>query len=369
MTDRPGVIAEHASMLPATLTQAPVSLGEGNTPLLRLEHIPAKHGLDLEIYCKFEGTNPTGSFKDRGMAVAITAARQEGARAVICASTGNTAAAASAYAARAGMECIVLLPAGKVAAGKLAQARAHGARILAIEGNFDAAMHAVQQLDATAVVIVNSINPMRIQGQKTIVFEVCNQLGRLPNVHALPVGNAGNITAHWIGYCEVLGRQTQACNYCAGNCKFALTPSPDEKPPKLLGVQATGAAPFLQDAPVAQPETVATAIRIGNPQSWDQAKAAVHESKGRFIAVDDATLLATQKELADQEGIFCEPASAAGLAGVINQAKEGAIKAKSLVVCTLTGHGLKDPEIFAGELDVVNIAADPTSIKAALNLD
>lgn len=359
-----GLVTTFADRLPDGLVPHEVTLGEGATPLLRLRHLPDKHGIDCEVWVKFEGANPTGSFKDRGMAVAVTAARAKGARAVICASTGNTSASAAAFAAAAGMACIVLLPAGKVAAGKLAQATAHGARSYVLRGNFDDAMRAVQATTAEDVVIVNSINPMRIQGQKTIAFEIIAALGRTPDLHALPVGNAGNITAHWIGYSEAAGLPTAACTHCGDTCSFGTDGTGNR--PRLLGVQAAGAAPFLAGKPVAKPETVATAIRIGNPQSWDQAQAAMRESEGKFMAVDDATLLATQLELASLEGVFCEPASAAGVAGVIAESRAGNLAAGSLVVCTLTGHGLKDPDAVATTAHFQEIEPDAATIAGIL---
>lgn len=366
MSGRSGIIASFAGRLPEEVRDSPVTLGEGNTPLLRLAHMPGRHGIDVEIWCKFEGLNPTGSFKDRGMAAAITAARNKGVETVLCASTGNTSASAAAYSARAGMRCAVLLPKGKVAAGKLAQAHAHGARIISVDGNFDVAMKAVRELGERGYANVNSINPMRLQGQKTIAFEVIGQLGRPPDVHALPVGNAGNITAHWMGYCEAAGRGTEACAWCSGDCGLLGKGSLAEVTPVMIGVQASGAAPFVEGAPVESPETVATAIRIGNPQSWDAARKAVEESGGRFLAADDETLLAVQAELASTEGIFCEPSSAAGLAGVIAEAKAGRIKAGSVAVCTLTGHGLKDPDVFSSTDGHVESATDADSLREAI---
>lgn len=365
MSSKRGLIATHAARLPAELAAHAITLGEGSTPLLRLNHLPDEHGIDIEIWVKFEGANPTGSFKDRGMVVAVTAAKARGARAVICASTGNTSAAAAAFAAAASLACIVLLPAGKVAAGKLAQATAHGARCFLLEDNFDAAMAAVLANQSDAVEIVNSTNPMRIQGQKTLAFEVVEQLGRVPDVHALPVGNAGNITAHWIGYSELAGQPTKACLHCGGDCSFPATDN--TKRPRMLGVQAAGAAPFITGAPVAAPETVASAIRIGNPQSWDPAHAVIAESGGSFMAVDDETLLATQLELASREGVFCEPASAAGVAGVLAQAKAGLIESGSVVVCTLTGHGLKDPDAVSATASFEKLGSDHGELEKILS--
>lgn len=363
-----GIIARFGSRLPAAARQRPLSLGEGDTPLVRIANVAELFGIELDIWCKVEGANPSGSFKDRGMVVAVAAALAAGAEAVVCASTGNTSAAAAAYAARAGLECIVLLPSGKVAAGKLAQARAHGARIIVLEGNFDDAMAAVNQLDDPAIAVVNSTNPMRLQGQKTLAFEVVEQLGRAPDVHALPVGNAGNITAHWIGYSELAGMTTAACALCGGECEFAAAASEGagQDRPRLLGVQAAGAAPFIAGAPVGEPETVATAIRIGRPQSWDQAKAAIAESNGSFTTVTDAELLAMQRTLAAKVGIFCEPASAAALAGLVKEARAGTIAPGTIAVCTLTGNGLKDPQIFSDDASVETVAADAASLLAAI---
>ena len=349
-----GVVTNFKNYLPSGLADHAVNLGEGNTPLLKLRNLPNEHNLDIEIWVKFEGNNPTGSFKDRGMAVAVSSALMRGAKGVICASTGNTSASAAAYAAAANLACVVLLPANKVAAGKIAQASAHGALCLMLEENFDVAMQTVIDNKLDSIEIVNSINPMRLQGQKTIAFEVVEQLGKAPDIHALPVGNAGNITAHWIGYSELANTNTNSCNLCNNDCQYLTTKI--SKRPMLLGVQAEGAAPFLKGGPVEQPDTVATAIRIGNPQSWDLAKHAIEESNGQFTAVSDEQILKTQLELASKEGVFCEPASATSVAGVINHAKAGKIDAGSVVVCTLTGHGLKDPDIVkdAGKFKAVD---------------
>ena len=362
-----GVIASHAPYLPKEAKKRPLSLGEGNTPLLHLKRLPAMHGMDFEVYCKYEGLNPTGSFKDRGMAVAVSCALARGAAVIACASTGNTSASAAAYAARAGLKCVVLLPKGKVASGKLAQAHAHGAQVISVKGDFDHAMHAVKEL-GEGIAVVNSVNPMRIQGQKTLAFEVAAQLGAAPDVHALPVGNAGNITAHWIGYSEWAGVATPgACAWCGGSCEFLHDVPADEerRRPRLLGVQAAGSAPFLAGGPVANPETVATAIRIGNPQSWDQAKAAVAESDGWFTSATDEEILAMQRDLAAVEGIFCEPASAASLAGLAKHAKEGKLAGVATAVCTLTGHGLKDPDAVT-PAPALEAASDPASIVALI---
>ncbi|HID41888.1 MAG TPA: threonine synthase [Pyrodictium sp.] len=323
-----GLIERYRDRLPVRDDTRVISLGEGNTPLVRLNNIPRRLGLDADLYVKYEGLNPTGSFKDRGMTVAVTKAVEEGARAIICASTGNTSASAAAYAARAGITAFVLIPDGKIALGKLAQAMMHGAVVLQIRGNFDAGMQLVKEVAEEApVTIVNSINPYRLQGQKTAAFEIVEELEGAPDYHCLPVGNAGNISAHWMGY-------TEYYEHGIVNSR-----------PVMVGYQAAGAAPFVRGGPVAEPETVATAIRIGDPQSWDKAWAASRESGGWFDALEDEEILAAQRLLAQEEGIFCEPASAASLAGALRDIRTGRIRPGSKVVCTLTGHGLKDPDI------------------------
>ncbi|WP_455221938.1 threonine synthase, partial [Kaarinaea lacus] len=282
---------------------------------------------DVDIYVKYEGLNPTGSFKDRGMTMAVTKAVEEGSKAIICASTGNTSAAAAAYAARAGITAFVLIPEGKIAMGKLAQAMMHGAVVIQIKGNFDDGMRLVKEVaDKAPVTIVNSINPYRLQGQKTAAFEILEELGSAPDFHCIPVGNAGNITAHWMGYSEY--HEHGIVN----------------NRPVMVGYQATGAAPFLRGKMVDNPETVATAIRIGHPQSWDKAWQVQKESNGWFDELTDEEILAAQKLLAEREGVFCEPASAASLAGAMRDIKNGNIPEGSKIVCTLTGHGLKDPD-------------------------
>lgn len=360
-----GIFHHYASRLPAIKHggSPPLSLGEGQTPLLPLRNFVRAEQLPdhLEIWVKFEGANPTGSFKDRGMVVAVATARADKTPTVICASTGNTSASAAAYAARAGLACIVLIPAGKIAAGKLAQAVAYGAQIIQIDGNFDDAMATVRGFsNSGAACVVNSINPYRLQGQKTAAFEIISALGDAPAYHALPVGNAGNITAHWLGYSEAVQQETEAGDamlnrkewVCgAERCQHFATNNPviATARPVMLGYQAAGAAPFIHGAPVQQPETVATAIRIGNPQSYAQACIVVRESGGRFAAVDDAAILHAQKQLAATEGVFCEPASAASLAGVVADAKADRFPASDTpvrIVCTLTGNGMKDPDIF-----------------------
>jgi len=323
-----GVVEQYRSRM-ATLPDGAtaVTLLEGNTPLIEAPRLAATLGVPGTVYLKYEGLNPTGSFKDRGMTVAITAAAAEGAEAVICASTGNTSAAAAAYASRAGMKAFVVIPDGNIALGKMSQAVLHGATVLAVQGSFDDAFRLVSEIAEKApVTVVNSINPHRLQGQKTAAFEVCDTLGRAPDYHFLPVGNAGNITAYWMGYCE-----------------YAADGIIDSRP-RMMGFQAAGAAPIVQGKPVLHPDTVATAIRIGNPVSWKRAEAARDESGGVIEAVTDEEILAAYKQLGAIEGVFCEPASAASVAGLKKLADAGRITENSVVVCTLTGHGLKDPD-------------------------
>jgi threonine synthase len=322
-----GLIDKYRDRLPVSDDTRIISLGEGNTPLIRLNHIPKSIGKKVDVYVKFEGLNPTGSFKDRGMTMAVTKAVEEGSKAIICASTGNTSAAAAAYAARAGITCFVLIPEGKIALGKLAQAMIHGAVVIQIQGNFDAGMQLVKEVANEApVTIVNSINPYRLQGQKTAAFEIIEELGAAPDYHCLPVGNAGNITAHWMGYCEY-------ADHGIVNNR-----------PVMVGYQAAGSAPFIAGKMIDNPETVATAIRIGHPQSWDKAWQVQKDSSGWFAAFSDEDILAAQKLLAEKEGVFCEPASATSLAGALHDIRSGKIPEGSRVVCTLTGHGLKDPD-------------------------
>jgi threonine synthase len=318
-----GVIERFREFLPAC--QSIISLGEGNTPLVFSPNLSARVGRGCEVFIKNEGLNPTGSFKDRGMTVAVSRAIDRGARALICASTGNTSASAAAYAARAGIPCAVVLPAGKIASGKLIQAIAHGAKIVAIDGNFDDALRIVRELgDQKQFAIVNSINPDRIAGQKTVAFEIVEDLGDAPDFHLLPVGNAGNITAYWAGYQEYKTHGTST------------------KLPAMIGFQAAGAAPIFHDKVISNPETIASAIRIGNPASWKQARAALDESKGDIDAVTDQEILAAQSWLAQNEGIFVEPASAASIAGLFNWSDK--FRERCQIVCTVTGHGLKDPD-------------------------
>lgn len=363
-----GLIAHYRERLPVTDTTRLISLGEGNTPLVKLENIPAEIGKSVDLYVKYEGLNPTGSFKDRGMTMAVTQAVAEGSQAIICASTGNTSAAAAAYAARAGITAFVVIPEGKIALGKLAQAMIHGAVVIQIRGNFDAGMALVKEVaDHAPVTIVNSINPYRLQGQKTAAFEIVDELGAAPDYHCLPVGNAGNITAHWIGYSEYAAQDTQACAFCAGSCKFAHQ-AVTGKRPTMVGYQAAGAAPFMRGEMVDHPETVATAIRIGHPQSWDRAWSVQKESGGWFDECTDEEILAAQKLLTSKEGIFCEPASATSVAGALRDIRAGRIPEGSSVVCTLTGHGLKDPDtaIKQCDEDMMTIDAELSAVKDAI---
>jgi len=320
------VIEEYRVHLPVTARTPVVTLREGGTPLIRAERLMRRIP-GVTIYLKFEGANPTGSFKDRGMTVAISKAVEEGSRAVVCASTGNTSASAAAYAARAGLPCFVVVPAGGVALGKLVQALAHGARVVPIEGSFDDALRIVREgAPKLRLTLVNSVNPYRLEGQKTGAFEMCDTLGRAPDALAIPVGNAGNISAYWRGFVEYR---------TAGRISTL---------PQLWGFQAAGAAPFVLGHPVDRPETVASAIRIGRPASWDRAWAAVRESGGAFEAVTDEELLAARTLLAQEEGVFVEPSSAAPIAGLLKRLREGRLPDGVVVACVLTGHGLKDPE-------------------------
>lgn len=362
-----GLIERHGESLPPSVREHPITLGEGSTPLLRLDRIRDARGLNFDLYCKFEGANPTGSFKDRGIVSAIAHAKSNGKGTVICASTGNTSASAAAYSGLAGMRCVVLMPEGKVASGKVAQAVMHDAEMLQVRGNFDDAMELVKEIGGRAPIeIVNSTNPMRLQGQKTLALEVIDELGRAPDYHALPVGNAGNITAHWIGYSEARGKATAACSHCGGEgCPF-LGKKRAERAPRLVGYQAEGAAPFVAGAFVAEPETVASAIRIGQPQSWDAALLASRESGGWFAAVSDAEILDAQALLASSEGVFCEPASAAPVAGVLNDAAAGKFEDGSAVVCTVTGHGLKDPSVADARMRRRTIDASIDALEEAL---
>src|SRR2546423_9668129 len=336
---RTGIIERFREFLPECKTL--VSLGEGNTPLVFSPKLSARVGRNCEVFIKNEGLNPTGSFKDRGMTVAVSRAIDRGARAMICASTGNTSASAAAYAARAGIPCAVVLPVGKIATGKLIQAFAHGAKIVAIDGNFDDALKIVRGLgEQKEFVIVNSINPDRIAGQKTAAFEIVDELDDAPDFHLLPVGNAGNITAYWAGYREY---QTH------GRAASAKPTAPKStKLPAMIGFQAAGAAPVFHNKVIENPETIASAIRIGNPASWKQARAALDESKGDVDVVTDEEILAAQSWLASNEGIFVEPASAAPIAGLFKWSEK--IPEGRRIVCTVTGHGLKDPDVIQNRI-------------------
>lgn len=322
-----GVIRHYRGYLPLDDDKNVVTLLEGNTPLVPARKLAAAIGLDIDLYLKFEGVNPTGSFKDRGMTMAISKAVEDGAEAVICASTGNTSASAAAYAAKGGLKAYVLIPEGKIALGKLSQAMMHGAEVIQVAGNFDEALKLVVEIsNAYPVTLVNSINPYRIEGQKTASFEVCDVLGGPPDVHVLPVGNAGNITAYWKGYREYHEK--------------GVIP----RLPRMWGFQAEGAAPIVRGYPIEKPETVATAIRIGNPASWKKAEAARDASGGGIEMVTDEEILAAYRMLSREEGIFCEPASAAGIAGIIRYGDRIGLGHGEVVVATLTGHGLKDPD-------------------------
>ncbi|WP_298467707.1 threonine synthase [Psychrobacillus sp. FSL W7-1457] len=319
-----GLIEQYKEFLPVTENTPKLTLLEGNTPLIKLENLSEELG--IELFAKIEGANPTGSFKDRGMVFAVAKAKEEGSKAVICASTGNTSAAAAAYAARAGMRAVIVIPEGKVAAGKLAQAYMYGAEVIQIEGNFDVALDMVRTIsESSPITLVNSVNPYRIEGQKTASFEICDVLGAAPDYLAIPVGNAGNITAYWKGFKEYNDKKQTGL-------------------PKIFGFEAEGAAAIVQGKPIEFPETIATAIRIGNPASWEYAVAARDESGGLIEAVSDDEMIAAYKLIASREGIFAEPASCASIAGVLRSVKEGKIKPGSKVVAILTGNGLKDPQ-------------------------
>ena len=354
-----GVIDRYREFLPVSDSTPIVSLGEGNTPLVYSAKLSARVGRGCEMFVKNEGVNPTGSFKDRGMTVAVSKAIERGARTLICASTGNTSASAAAYAARGGIECAVILPAGKIASGKLLQAFVHGAKIIAIDGNFDDALRIVRKLGQREnFVIVNSINPDRIAGQKTAVFEIVDLLGDAPDFHLLPLGNAGNLTAYWAGYRQYQGH---------GRAK---------RLPAMLGLQAAGAAPIFHDKIIEQPETIASAIRIGNPASWRQAREAIDQSKGIVDLVTDEQIIEAQIWLAQHEGIFVEPASAAAIAGLFKccDAEDAAysfqkIPDGSRIVCTVTGHGLKDPDALTGRMGTITpVAANEEQVLRALGL-
>lgn len=354
-----GVIARYRKYLPVSAATPVISLGEGGTPLIFSCALSELVGRGCEVFVKYEGLNPTGSFKDRGMTVAVSRAVEEGAETLICASTGNTSASAAAYAARAGIRCAVVLPAGKIASGKMVQAYIYGAQVVAIEGNFDDALEVVRRLGAREdFAIVNSINPYRIAGQKTAAFEIVEELGDAPDFHLLPVGNAGNITAYWAGYEEFRAAERST------------------RRPRMIGFQAEGAAPIFRGEIVVRPETVATAIRIGNPASWPQANRALADSGGMIDIVSDEEILAAQRWLASHDGIFVEPASAAPIAGLLRAARGDSaaphfaaahVPAGSRIVCTVTGHGLKDPDVLAATIAPAHaVAPNEKAVLAAI---
>lgn len=350
MMEWDGIIKSYRNYMPKIDDENIITLKEGNTPLIEALNLEKKLP-GLKIYLKYEGLNPTGSFKDRGMTVAVSMAKQEGSSAVVCASTGNTSASAAAYAAKAGLKCIVLIPGGKIALGKLAQAIAYGAEVIAINGNFDDALNLVREISKKhPITVVNSINPYRLEGQKSSSFEICDTLKKAPDYLALPVGNAGNITAYWMGFKEY---------YSAGVIN---------KLPKMIGFQAAGAAPIVENRVIEHPETIATAIRIGNPASWQKAVAARDESGGLIDKVTDDEILEAYSLLAKSEGIFAEPASCAPIAGVIKKYREGLFKEGDTVVCILTGNGLKDPDtaIKLGGSSVKTVDADLKSLEGAI---
>lgn len=350
-TPWPGVIQAYKHLIPGAENLDIVTLKEGNTPLLWAPHLSER--LQSEVYIKVEGHNPTGSFKDRGMTMAVSDAKTKGQKALLCASTGNTSASAAAYAAAGDLTAAVLIPAGKIAMGKLAQAVMYGAKIVQIDGNFDDCLELVRKTCAEhpEIALVNSVNPARIEGQKTAAFEIVDQLKDAPDIHALPVGNAGNITAYWRGYQQYHG---------LGNTS---------RLPQMLGVQAAGAAPLVTGAPVTNPQTVATAIQIGSPASWHQALAAREQSQGWFRSASDEKILDAYRWVAAHEGIFVEPASAASIAGVIAAREEGIIPEGKTIVCTVTGNGLKDPNTALGSVgEVAAVPVDPSAVLAALEL-
>jgi threonine synthase len=350
-TGWPGLIEAYREHLPVTDATPVITLLEGNTPLLPAPRVAQQAGI-ARAYLKVEGLNPTGSFKDRGMTMAISTAVERGAKVAICASTGNTSASAAAYAARAGLMCAVVIPQGQIALGKLAQALIHGARVVPVHGNFDRALEIVRELgERPGVEVVNSVNPVRIEGQKTAAFEIVDVLGEAPTVHSIPVGNAGNITAYWRGYSEyaALGRATRT--------------------PRMLGWQASGAAPIVRGEPVLHPETLATAIQIGNPASWQGAVDARDQSGGHIGEVTDAQIVEAYKMLAAEEGCFVEPASAASVAGLLRAAADSLLAADDVAVCTVTGHGMKDPNRAIAEVQVGDpVDARAATVAAALDL-
>jgi threonine synthase len=337
-----GLVEEYKAYLPVTETTPVVTLNEGNTPLISVQNLADHLGISAKWYVKFEGLNPTGSFKDRGMCMAVTKAKEDGMTTVICASTGNTSASAAAYAAKANMDCIVLIPKGKIALGKLSQAMMHGARVIQIDGNFDLALTIVREIaQKEPIALVNSVNPYRIEGQKTGAFEIIDQLGNAPNYHFMPVGNAGNITAYWKGYNEY----------------FNLKKS--SRRPKMMGFQAEGSAPIVRGHVIENPETIATAIRIGNPASWAFAEAARDESGGHIGMVSDDTITHYQQLLAQKDGVFCEPACAVAIAGVAKMAETISFKNTDTIVSIITGHGLKDPD------QAIKVSVTPTVVEAS----
>lgn len=347
-----GLINKYREYLPVTDKTPVITLNEGNTPLIKADNLAKKIGLDAQIYLKFEGSNPTGSFKDRGMTMAVSKAAEAGSNAIICASTGNTSASAAAYGAKAGMRTFVLIPDGYIALGKLSQAMMYGAEIIAIQGNFDQALEVVLEVsEKYPVTLVNSLNPYRIEGQKTGAFEICDSIG-VPDYHFIPVGNAGNITAYWKGYTEynALGKIS--------------------KLPKMMGYEATGSAAIVRGERILKPETIATAIRIGNPASWKQAEAARDESNGTIDCVTDEEIIAAYKLIASCEGILAEPASAASVAGLIKAAKSNMIETGSKIVCILTGNGLKDPDsaIKYSGTEVKKTSSDINDILRVMNI-
>lgn len=348
-----GLINKYRKYLPVTDSTPVVTLNEGNTPLIKADNLAKKIGLDANIYLKFEGCNPTGSFKDRGMTMAVTKAKEEGSGAIICASTGNTSASAAAYGAKAGIKTYVLIPDGYIALGKLSQAMMYGAEIIAIQGNFDRALECVREISANyPITLVNSVNPFRIEGQKTGAFEICDALGKAPDYHFIPVGNAGNITAYWKGYREY--KQAGVINNL----------------PKMMGFEAEGAAAIVRGERIMNPETLATAIRIGNPASWKQAEAARDESNGKIGCVTDEKIVEAYKMLANTEGILCEPASAASVAGLIQSHSLGLVKEGSDIVCILTGNGLKDPDnaIKYSNADVKKTSSELSDVLKAMGI-
>ena len=348
-----GLINKYRKYLPVVDSTPIVTLNEGNTPLIKADNLAKKIGLECNIYLKFEGCNPTGSFKDRGMTMAVTKAKEEGSNAIICASTGNTSASAAAYGAKAGLKTYVLIPDGYIALGKLSQAMMYGAEIIAIQGNFDEALECVRAIsESHPITLVNSVNPYRIEGQKTGAFEVCDALGKAPDYHFIPVGNAGNITAYWKGYKEYF------------DCGIT------KNLPKMMGFEAEGAAAIVRGERIMKPETLATAIRIGNPASWKQAEAARDESNGKIGCVNDEKIVEAYKMLASTEGVLCEPASAASVAGLIQAHKEGLVQQGTDIVCVLTGNGLKDPDnaIKYSNSDVKKTSADLNDIVKAMKI-